>query len=161
IIGQHLDGTNRVVVLSNARFQIEQEVPAVAGTSGTAMQFVVPDLPVGIYQLAVRVTRPEESDFRISNQLALVIGPQITTSLPVDVIRDGAGTATITLDCQPEVRSGQRVSLLLDAREVFPQPFAVPTATLTFVVTAASMGDLLARLRVDGIESPLIDYEAA
>jgi hypothetical protein len=160
IAGHHLDGTNRLIVLSNARFQIDQEVPAAAGTSSTAMQFVVPDLPVGIYQLSVRVTRPGEPDPRTSNQLALVIGPQITTPLPINVARDGEGTATITLDCQPQVRPGQQVSLLLGTREVFAQPFAAATGTLTFIVEAAPVGDPLVRLRVDGIESPLIDYEA-
>lgn len=159
ITGHHLDGTNRTIVLSNARFQIDQEVPA-AGTSSTAMQFVVPDLPVGIYQLSVRVTRPGEPDPRTSNQLALVIGPQIITPLPINVARDGVGTASITLDCQPQVRPGQQASLLLGTREVFAEPFAVATSTLTFVVEAAPVGDPLVRLRVDGIESPLIDYEA-
>lgn len=160
ITGHHLDGTNRAVVLSNPRFQIDQEVPAAAGTSSTAMQFVVPDLPVGIYQLSVRVTRPGEPDPRTSNQLALVIGPQIITPLPINVVRDGAGTANITLDCQPQVRPGQQVSLLLGTRKVFAEPFAVAIGTLTFVVEAAPVGDPLVRLRVDGIESPLIDYEA-
>jgi hypothetical protein len=160
ITGHHLDGTNRLIILTNSRFQIEQQVGAAAGTSSTAMQFVVPDLPVGIYQLSVRVTRPAETDPRTSNQLALVIGPRIATALPINVARDGTGTASITLDCQPQVRPGQQVSLLLGTREIFAEPFAATTGTLTFLVEAAPVGDPLVRLRVDGIESPLIDYEA-
>lgn len=160
IVGHHLDGTNRGIVLSNTRFQIEQEVPSVAGVSSTTMQVVVPDLPVGSYQLAVRVVRPGESKPRTSNQLALAIGPAITTSLPISVVRDGAGAATITLDCQPQIRPGQQVSLLLGMREVLAQPLTVATSTLTFIVAGAPTSDHLARLRVDGIESPLIDYPA-
>jgi len=160
ITGHHLDGTNQVIVLSNARFQIAQEVPALSGASSTAMQAVVPTLPVGIYQIAIRVVRPSESQPRTSNQLALLIGPEITTPLPTSVARDGTGTATITLTCQPEVRSGQPASLLLGAREVLTEPFSAATSSLTFVVEAAPVGEHLVRLRVDGIESAIIKRTA-
>jgi hypothetical protein len=50
--------------------------------------------------------------------------------------------------------------LLLGTREVFAEGFATATGTVTFIVEAAPVGDPLVRLRVDGIESPLIDYEA-
>jgi Pvc16 N-terminal domain/IPT/TIG domain len=160
ISGHHLDGTNQVIVLSNARFQIEQEVPALPGASSTTMQAVVPNIPVGIYQVAIRVIRPGESQPCTSNHLALLIGPGITTALPTSVARDGAGTATITLDCQPEVRPGQAASLLLGAREVFAEPFSAATSALTFVAEAAPVGEHLVRLRVDGIESAIINRTA-
>jgi len=160
ITGHHLDGTNRAAVLSNSRFGIEQQVPAAPGESSTLVQFVVPDLPVGIYQLAVRLVRPGEAEPRTSNQLALIIGPQITTPLPANVARDAAGTATITLDVQPQVRAGQQVSLLLGTREVIAPPFTTAAGTLNFVVEAAPVGDPLVRLRVDGIESPIVNRAA-
>jgi len=163
IVGHHLDGTNRDIVLSNTRFlPIEDKVSVASGGSSTTMQFVVPDLPVGFYQLAVRVVRPGESEPRTSNQLALVIGPAITTSFaaPISVARDGAGAATITFDCKPQINSGQQVSLLLGTREVLVQPFTGASGRLTFVVEEAPAGDHLVRLRVDGIESPLINYTA-
>jgi hypothetical protein len=160
IIGHHLDGTSRVIVLSNARFQIENEVPALPNASSTSMQAVVPTLPVGIYQVAIRVVRPGELQPRTSNALALAIGPEIGTPLPTSVARDGTGTATITLTCQPEVRPGQPASLLLGAREVFAEPFSAATSTLTFVVDAAPVGEHLVRLRVNGIESAIINRTA-
>jgi hypothetical protein len=160
IIGHHLDGTSRVIVLSNARFQTENEVPALPNASSTSMQAVVPTLPVGIYQVAIRVVRPGELQPRTSNALALAIGPEIGTPLPTSVARDGTGTATITLTCQPEVRPGQPASLLLGAREVFAEPFSAATSTLTFVVDAAPVGEHLVRLRVNGIESAIINRTA-
>ena len=161
ITGHHLDGTHRAVALSNSRYQIEREVTLPDGGPSTAIQFVVPDLSVGIYQLAIRVTRPGESVQRTSNLLALVIGPEITTPLPTSILRDANGKATITLNCQPQVRKGQQVSLLLGALEVFAKPFTIaPTGTLTFEVPAAPTGDHLVRLRVDGIESAIIDRAA-
>jgi hypothetical protein len=50
--------------------------------------------------------------------------------------------------------------LILGNREVFAQPVTVTTNTLTFVVETAPAGDHLARLRVDGIESAIIDRAA-
>jgi hypothetical protein len=160
VAGHHLDGINRAALLANARLQIEQEVAVVAGVSSTSLQFIVPDIPVGVYELAIRVTRPGDSEPRTSNRLALVIGPDITTPLPTTIARDGAGTATVTLNCRPEIRPGQRASLVLGTREVPAEPFAAATASLTFVVAAAPAGQHLARLRVDGIESSIIDRAA-
>ena len=166
LTGHHLDGVDRVVVFANARFGIEQEVDEKnevvdeEGNSASTVQVAVPNLSVGVYQVAVRVVRPNETEPRTSNQLALALGPEIATPLPMTVARDGSGTATITLACRPEVRLGQRVSLLLGSEEVVAQPWSTATSTLTFVQEQAPVGVHLVRLRVDGIDSPLIDRMA-
>jgi hypothetical protein len=46
---------------------------------------------------------------------------------------------------------------VLGQRELAPQPFTPPATTLTFVIPKAPVGNHLARLRVDGIDSPIID----
>jgi hypothetical protein len=50
--------------------------------------------------------------------------------------------------------------LILGALEVTAQPFTVATGTVTFVVTTAPVGEHLVRLRVDGIDSPLVNHAA-
>ena len=101
LVGHHLDGTSREVVLANDRFAIEETVPA-AGTGGAAlMQFAIPlasaaDFPVGVYRVAARVVRPAETDPRETNRLAMTLAPHIT-GLPAVVVRDGAGTATFNV----------------------------------------------------------------
>jgi hypothetical protein len=159
INGHHLDGTEGTVLLTNARFQISQEVGTDSSTPAS-VAFTVPDLPVGFYQLALRVIPPGETNPRTSNQLALIIGPEITTPLPMNVARDGAGTATITLDFRPQARPGQPVSLLLGTREVVADPIGTATGTLTFVVENAPTGDQFLRLRVDSIESAIVNRTA-
>jgi hypothetical protein len=77
--------------------------------------------------------------------------------LPASVLRDGAGTATITLSFTPAVRTGQTVRLVLGQRESPPEPFTAPATSLTFVVPDAPVGNHLARLRIDGIDSPIIN----
>ncbi len=158
--GHHLAGADRTILLSSARLQIEEEVAAAPGVSDTQVEFVVPPLPVGTYQLGVRVRRAAEPAPRTSNHLPLAIGPTITSELPATVARDENGRATITLTCRPDVRRGQRASLLLGTREVIAEPITTATGTLTFVCEAVSPGDHLVRLRVDGIESPIVNRAA-
>lgn len=155
--GHHLAGAGATVLLTNERFQIAQDVGVDSGGTSTTQPFTVPDLPVGFYQAALRVTLDGESAPRTSNQLALTIGPEITSQSPLNVNRDGAGTATITLDFHPQAHPGQVVSLLLGTREILAGPIAAATGTLSFVVDNALTGDQLLRLRVDGVESPIID----
>jgi len=137
------------------------EVAALAGDSTSQLQVVVPpSLAVGFYRVAVRLVRPTETEPRISNQLGLIVGPLITAALSLTVPRDGSGRATITLGCAPDVRAGQSVSLLLGSREVLPESWSGPADSFTFILEQAPVGDHLARLRVDGIDSPLIDRAA-
>lgn len=165
LTGHHLDGINRAVIFTNARFGIEQEVGELdmvtgdGGNSASTIQVNVPNVPVGVYQVAARVLRPNETEPRTSNQLAMTLGPKIT-AFPATVARDGSGTTTVTLSCQPDIRPGQRVSLLLGTAEVAAQPWSTVTSAFTFVIEQAPVGEHLVRLRVDGIDSPLIDRMA-
>jgi hypothetical protein len=74
------------------------------------------------------------------------------------------GTATFTLNFTPALRTGQKAVLLLGQQEFLPVPFATPTTTsLNFVIKDAPVSPapgFLARLRIDGIESPIIDRSA-
>lgn len=155
--GHHLDGSGATVLLTNDRFQIAQEIAVDGGGSSTAQPFMLPDVPVGVYQTALRVTLSGESTPRTSNQLALLVGPDITSLSPINVTRDGAGTATITVDFKPQARPGQSAALLLGTREILAGPIAAAAGTLTFVVDNAPTGDHWLRLRVDGVESPIVD----
>jgi hypothetical protein len=157
IAGHHLDGAGGTVILFNDRFGIEQEVGVNAGGTAIAQQFTVPDLPVGNYQLAFRVIRPGEATARVSNQLAVLLGPEITTPMPMNVARDAAGNATIAIDFRPQARAGQKVSLLFGVREIPADPITVSTGSLSFLVTNADAGEHLLRLRIDGIESSIIN----
>jgi hypothetical protein len=95
-----------------------------------------------------------------SNTLALAIGPRITSRLPVDVARSG-DDAAIELDCLPAVEPHHRAFLLLGEREVAALPRRERTTKLRFVVADAVPGDHVLRLRVNGIDTPLIADTAA
>ena len=164
LTGHHLDGTNREIVLANDRFAIEETIAA-AGTGGpTLVQFTIPvadaaDFPVGVYRVAARVVRPGETTSRETNQLALTLAPHIA-GLPAVVVRDGAGTATFTVNFHPALRAGQSVTLVLGQQAYEPEPFTPPVTSLGFVIEDAPAGNHLARLRIDGVEGPIVDYAA-
>ncbi|MDN3556277.1 DUF4255 domain-containing protein [Halomonas maura] len=159
--GHHLDGAAREVRLRNDRFRIDELLAATGTSDASRLTFTLPaaraaDFPVGVYDVSARLVRPGESLPRETNRLALTLAPHIT-NLPQAVARDGNGDAAITLTFTPELRPGQSVSLLLGHEEISPEGFVAPLATLDFIASDADAGAPLARLRIDGIDSPVAD----
>jgi hypothetical protein len=161
--GSNLAGTNRQVVLENRLLGVERTANAAPGTGADLVRFTVPNaptqLPVGTYALRIRVTAPGEAAPRESNLLSLTVLPQLTSATS-PVTPNGQGIATITAQVRPSVRPFQRASLLLGSREIVAEPRTTPTATLTFVVPDAVPDTYLAVLRVDGIDSVMVDRAA-
>lgn len=160
--GHHLNGSNREVRIGNPRYEVSEVLAASGADLGSQMELLIPtgradDFPVGVYEANARLIRPGESVARNSNRLAFTLAPDIT-NLPQNVARDGDGDAQVTIDFTPELRAGQRATLLVGQREVLPQSFTAPTASLDFLIEQAEVGQHLVRLRIDGIDSPIIDH---
>jgi hypothetical protein len=167
--GHHLAGTNRAVVLSSDRFNVTHESPLADGSDASKFDFTVPDLPldlpVGIYRLSLRVLRADDPDLatRTSNPLPVALAPAITSFPPLLLTRSVANVLSVRIGVRPDVRAGQKVTLLMDTREAAAQPFsAAQTATLDFEFPDAppAGGTPLLRLKVDGIESIVVDRGA-
>ena len=162
LVGHHLDGTRREAFLTSERIDIDETLPASnAKDEASHLQFVIPtaraaDFPIGVYEVSARVVRPGEDKPRTTNRLALVVAPEIT-NLPMSIARNGNGTASFTLNFHPELRAVQSVSLLLGQQALAPKAYTPPVASLDFVIPNAPVGNHLARLRIDGIDSPIID----
>jgi hypothetical protein len=165
--GHHLSGAGRAVLFSNERFEVVEELPASGPNEPGRMQVTIPparrdDFPVGAYKVGVRLTPEGESQVRESNRLAITVAPEIT-QLPAAPVARVAGTATFSVDVLPSLRRSQTVSLLLGQLEFTPQPFSDLATQLDFVIpdapVQAAPGHLV-RVRVDGIDSTIIDYES-
>lgn len=159
--GHHLAGTGRAVRLENRRLEIDREVAAVGGTEHDSIGFAVPNTPaalaVGTYAISALVQPPGEPRRRESNQLSITIAPRIMTALPLQVARDGQGRATIDLDVRPNVRPHQQTSLIVGGTEVAAEPHPATTGSLQFIMPDAPAGSHLLRIRVDGIDSQVVD----
>lgn len=159
--GHKLDGTNLAVRLTTPRLNQPVELPITSGNTATRLETAIPNtpasLPAGLYSLALMVQRPGETFRRTTNELTLALAPQITTALPASFARNGDGDVTITLAVKPEVQTAQRVALLLGDLEVTAQPRTSQTNTVSFVVRGAAPGTYLVRLRVDGVDSVVVN----
>lgn len=158
--GTRLDGAARTVLLTHPRLDFTRQVPALAGNASDQLTFIVPHdpvaLPAGSYLLSVRVLRAGDAEPRETSPLLLPIAPRITTALPITVVRDAEQNATVTLAAEPEFRPDQRISLLIGSREI-PATVDPQSSVATFIVPHAASGTSYVRLRVDGVESILVD----
>jgi hypothetical protein len=157
LTGHSLDGINIGVQFIHALWSAPIEVPANAGGTSTQISVTIPNQPAawpsGFYTLGVFVQRPGETYRRMTNQLSFSLAPTITITPQAAP----AGSITFTVTCSPEVRPEQRASLLLGDQEILAQPHAGQTATLTFLASNVVAGDYFVRVRVDGVDSLLVD----
>jgi hypothetical protein len=153
--GELLTGAQRVRLVDH-RFVRTAQVNIPPPDTPRQFTFTLPaTVAVGTYDLTVEVQRTTNAAVQTTNRLPLTVAPRIT-NLPATVPVVGT-SATVTIDCVPSVQAGQQVSLILGTREIALRSPSSPTGQLQFQVRDAQVGAYLARLRVDGIESILID----
>lgn len=146
------------VGLRNDRWRLERDLLiAPADRDQNSIRVQIPNepanLPAGLYTLSVSVApagRPAEK--RNSNDVPLLIAPQITSAMPATF-----ASSQLTLSISPELRPGQRCSLILGSSELPALPTTVQGAMVTFDASRVAPGGYPVRLRVDGVESLLVD----
>lgn len=166
--GTRLEGAPRTVLLVNDRFDIALERPVLApqlpdrpATTVAAFSLAGQQdaLPAGLYRATLRLTRPDAFGVdreMLSNQQLFTLAPSIT-NLPQTVPLAGGDSATLTIAFTPALRTGQRATLIVGSREFAPQTAGATPTSLQFTVTGATPGVHLVRLRIDGIDSPIVD----
>ena len=156
------------MVLRNDTFKLAHEIPLPDGSDETRLDFTASlpaALPVGVYRLELRVLRTGETRPRTSNPLPVALAPAITfppLAMTRGVVNGVVNVLSLRIGCQPEVRVGQKVALLMDSREAQAQPFTANTSTLDFQFADAPPAGAtpLLRLKVDGIESIVVNRGA-
>jgi hypothetical protein len=166
LLGENLNGDKVSVQFIPARLPAPQPVSADPGGTDTQITVSITNdpanWPAGVYSVQVIVATnlapppptPPPQDSRTTNALPMAIAPQITSKLPMTVKRP----AKIKLTCSPAIQPLQQVSLLLDMQEVPADPHAAVTSQLTFASATVVPGPHLVRLRVDGVDSQLVDH---
>ena len=157
LTGLNLDGTNVAVQFSHALWATPVEVTPQVGATGTSLSVQIPNQsaawPAGFYTVAVLVQRPGETFRRTTNAMSMTLAPSITVAPP----RAPAGTIVYTVTVAPQVWPTQRVSLMLGDNEFVAAAITTKTGSVTFSTTGLAAGDYWARLRVDGVDSLLVD----
>jgi hypothetical protein len=157
--GSNLTGAAGVV-LANSLRGIQQTLACAVDASGRVLTFTPPDLGVptelaaGIYDLSVQV--PSMATTIVTNSLPLAIAPEILAGAPTSL---ASGNTTVTVPCRPFLRPGQQVLLIIGDQQAAPNPFTVATnaPSFTYPNLQPTNGAVPLRLRVDGIDSPIIN----
>jgi Pvc16 N-terminal domain len=155
--GHHLDGTNLGVQFNHSLWSNPAEVAAETGATESQVSVKIPNQPgiwpAGFYTIAILVQGPNDTYRRVTNQVSFSLAPVLTIT-PKSTT---AGDITYTVNAAPEVHPEQRASLLLGDREFLADPHKTQTALLTFQTQNVLKGDYFVRLRVDGVDSLLVD----
>ncbi|MFB8790728.1 MAG: DUF4255 domain-containing protein [Potamolinea sp.] len=174
--GNNLTGESVLLLFTNPRLTEPISVTELLENNATQIKVKLPSpedpenpdpqssaqWTAGFWSVSAVVTLNDGTENKelTTNELPFSLAPKITSSLPLEVERNVNGDATITLTCSPQIRPEQRVNLLLGDREIRREANDTQTDTLTFIVKKASLGKYPVRLRVDGVDSLLIDYQA-
>jgi hypothetical protein len=166
--GNQLAGATGVRLV-NSRLAVDRLLTPLANVEPDSFQFTIPnpalappqpnpsDLPAGLYVLTAEV--PSGSDVLSTNALPLAIAPSIGAAWGPGTIGAGS-TVSVSVPCAPYVRPSQQASLIIGGQQAPADPFSVPTNSPSFTFeTLESTGgaSVPVRLRVDGIDSPIID----
>ena len=156
----HLDVTNPTVRFTNSTLNLVFTSPPGPGGSATTMTVTVPDdplnFPAGVFTLAVLFTRDDGASAE-TNEFPFSVAPRIDDITPKLA---PVGNVTYTVQCSPAVQPQQHASLLLGSIETplpLQSPNAPATQQLVFDVPNLTAGDYFVRLRVDGIDSLLVN----
>lgn len=126
--------------------------------------------PAGVCTLST-LSQDASGEIRSSNEFSLSIAPSIQTisnqtlqmtDTPVVQLQRAhpdavLGDLFLELTCTPQVLPEQRVALILGTQVIPAEPRTQRTNALKFIARNASAGTFRLRLRVDGVDSLLID----
>jgi hypothetical protein len=159
--GRNLSGDSARVRFTHPRLAGPVEIRvAVEEHSATRLRVSIPEgaaadtaWAAGLYAVEVIVTQGGVE--RATNRLALPLAPRIDSIAPPNpVVRDGSGSASLTIGCRPQVLPEQAALLQIAAREIRAEPHPVAAASLDFVIEDAPVvTEALVRVRVDGVDS--------
>ena len=165
--GSNLAGASRVV-LANSLRQVRQTITPLLNAKNTSFQFVIPkpnlpppqpnptDLPAGVYVLTAQTL--SGTDTLETNGIPLAIAPKIDAPSVPATLASGTNVA-VSVSCAPYIRPGQQAALLIGSQSAPADAFTTPTNTpaFTFASLQPTVQAVPVRLRVDGLDSPIID----
>ncbi len=173
LVGRRLSGDDVAVRFRHAQLGITIDREPDAGGTATALAVTLANdaktaatFPAGVYTVSVVVTSAADPGSpRSTNALPFMLAPrlEIPDPLPVhdDVDAFGETTRSIAVDCVPDVWPTQRVTLQLGGYEFTAAPRTAPAGSVDVDVTGVDGGEYLSRLRVDGVDSFMVDLSVA
>ncbi len=176
LAGVRLEGAGVRARLHHRLVAAPLEVPAVVTIGGREANFLLPagaaaqtGLPAGLWQLSLVLTPPGELFERETNALPMFIAPDPVIAADaglalsaIDIQRAaGPPRVTVRLFSRPQVRPEQAAQLALGTVTAVAARRTLATQPLDFEFPGTlAAGAQWLRLRVDGVDSPLVDKSA-
>ncbi|MCA8952964.1 MAG: DUF4255 domain-containing protein [Planctomycetes bacterium] len=162
LTGHHLaadPGTTPTVELVHARLAAPIEIDVAAANASArqvtfALSTPAESTPAGIYSLSVLLT--QDGKAVRTNALPLAVAPEVA----IDGVVSTGNARDINVQVSPAVLGSQAAVFVLGSNAAPAATFTGPAQTLAFHFDDVPAGTYPFRLRVDGIESVLVDYEA-
>ncbi len=171
ILGENLSTDYTVVQFQHPMLDIPIDVQPEKGQSEGELLVQLPSLPddaelgsklpAGFYTLSLQVQKPDLPVWS-SNTVSMPLSPTLESIAPPSV---PAGDVALTLECLPQIREGQQVTLIFSDRSIEPDSISTPVdptarSTLAFTVqnAIARTEPYVLRLRVDGVDSIPVDF---
>ncbi len=172
VTGIRLTGTGATALLAHRLVTTPVEIAVAPNVTGAGFTFTLPNdaaaqtaFAPGLWQLSVRLTPTGEPHPRETNGIGLpiaadpVIAADAGLGLPAAIVVRGGSPpqVTVTIRARPQVRLGQRATLALDGVNAEANARVAASDPLVFVFpNSIPAGNRFVRLRVDGIDSPLV-----
>jgi hypothetical protein len=174
IKGRRLDAGTLAVVIRNQRLDAPIELTPLAGATPQEVKARLQLDPAtdagvfvpGVYTLSLVLDggAPQE---RTTNEVPFALAPRMPVPPApgdppsIEAARGGDGAVNVTVRCRPDVLPLQRVTLVVGEAEAPAETRTTRTNTLTFRFGQLPAGDYYVRLRVDGVESLLVNGATA
>jgi hypothetical protein len=155
--GANLAGSGLAVRFDHPLWDAPVERPVEPGATATELAVTIPDdpdaWPPGLYTVAVLLQPEGDTTRRATKSLALGLAPRITVSPPVQSPTE----LTVSISATPHVWPEQRATLLLAEAEILAAPRSAKSDPLVFRAPPLPAGQYRVRLRVDGVDTILVD----
>lgn len=157
--GHGLDGADLLVRFESPALTGPIDVAPDAGGGARMRSVTIPNAPgawaAGVFAVRFLAAPAPGAPGRASNSVAIQIAPRPQLP-PVSVTRPDAETVRVTLAIDPEIRPGQQVELILGGTAALAPPRTAAQGQASFDLPALPAGAYPLRLRVDGVESWLV-----
>ena len=159
IVGHHLNGPNVRAQLLLQSEELVADFPLSGTPSNTRVEFALPGdattWRAGLYQLSL--TMDDSNGIPIeSNRVPLTIAPAFSN---FNAVRNADDSVSVSITVNPEMHNNQSVSLIVGQTEQVVETFSGPTSNAIFEFPSLSAGNHWTRVRVDGIDSILINRD--
>jgi hypothetical protein len=162
--GSNLNGEVVKIVFTHPHLSSPIELNPDRGNSANKLTVTIPKNPkkwaAGFYRVSVRVTpKVDKKEVFQSNAVSVGLAPSVKKIDRNQITRKDKKVTFKDVELTPDIHPGQSASLIIGSESLnLDTKGTASTSKLTFSGDLHRSGSLFFRLRVDGVDSPLIDH---